>query len=140
MNRLKELRKEKKLTQQELADMIGTTKLTVSNWENDKHVIKSDKAKKLADFFGVSVGYLLGYESDRELRNALAHGVAKHSDDKLLELLNEKIEFESFNIEKYNKAKTELIEHIDKMLLELRFHDLVKISGYVSKFLQEEQD
>lgn len=61
MNRLKELRKEKGLTQKELADEIGTTKLTVSNWENEKHVIRSDKAQVLADFFGVSVGYLLGY-------------------------------------------------------------------------------
>ncbi|MDY2963800.1 helix-turn-helix transcriptional regulator [Streptococcus dysgalactiae] len=65
MNRLKELRKEKGLTQVELAHEIGTTKLTVSNWENEKHVIKSDKAQSLADYFGVSVGYLLGYE-DKE--------------------------------------------------------------------------
>lgn len=62
MNRLKELRKEKGLTQQELADEIGTTKLTVLNWENNKHAIKTDKAQKLAEFFGVSVGYLLGFE------------------------------------------------------------------------------
>lgn len=65
MNRLKELRKEKGLTQAELAHGIGTTKLTVSNWENEKHVIKSDKAQALADFFGVSVGYLLGYSDFR---------------------------------------------------------------------------
>lgn len=62
MNRLKELRKEKKLTQEELASEIGTTKLTVSNWENEKHVIKSDKAQSLADYFGVSVPYLLCFE------------------------------------------------------------------------------
>ncbi|MBJ6746411.1 helix-turn-helix transcriptional regulator [Streptococcus sp. 121] len=61
MNRLKELRTEKKLTQKELADIIGTTKLTISNWENDKHSMNSEKAKVLADYFGVPVGYLLGY-------------------------------------------------------------------------------
>ena len=33
MNRLKELRKEKGLTQEELSNEIGTTKLTISNWE-----------------------------------------------------------------------------------------------------------
>lgn len=64
MNRLKELRKAKKLTQKELADKIDTTKLTISNWENEKHVIKSDKAQILADFFGVSAGYLLGYSDN----------------------------------------------------------------------------
>ncbi len=62
MNRLKRLRKEKGLTQVELAHEIGTTKLTVSNWENEKHVIKSDKAQALADYFNVPVPYLLGFE------------------------------------------------------------------------------
>lgn len=61
MNRLKELRKEKKLTQQEIADEIGVTKRTYVYWEQGKHQIKSDKAKQLADYFGVSMGYLLGF-------------------------------------------------------------------------------
>ena len=62
MNNLKKLRKDKGLTQQELAQEMETTKLTISNWENEKHTIKADKAQQLADYFGVSVGYLLGYE------------------------------------------------------------------------------
>ena len=60
MNRLKELRKEKGLTQQQLAEKIGTTKLTISNWENEKHIIKTSTAKELAEFFNVNVEYLLG--------------------------------------------------------------------------------
>lgn len=63
MNRLKELRTEKGLTQQELADLVEVTKLTIANWENEKHKIKSDKAQQLADYFGVEVGYLLGYSN-----------------------------------------------------------------------------
>lgn len=66
MNRLKELRKEKKLTQQELADELGIHFRTLHNWENEKADIKSDKAQQLADFFGVSVGYLLGFESNQD--------------------------------------------------------------------------
>lgn len=61
MNRLKELRREKKLTQKELADKLYTTKMSVSRWENGESQIKPEKAQALADFFGVSVGYLLGY-------------------------------------------------------------------------------
>lgn len=76
MNRLKELRKEKKLTQQELADTFQVSKRTVQYWENGESQIKPDKAQKLADHFGVSVGYLLGYE-DKEYRNALAHGTVE---------------------------------------------------------------
>ncbi|HFR3403539.1 TPA: helix-turn-helix transcriptional regulator [Streptococcus suis] len=61
MNRLKELRKEKKLTQEELAGEIGVSKITILRWENGERQIKPDKAQKLADYFEVEVGYLLGY-------------------------------------------------------------------------------
>lgn len=63
MNRLKELRKEKKLSQKELAQELGIHYRTLQNWENNETQIKPDKAQALADYFGVSVGYLLGYDS-----------------------------------------------------------------------------
>ena len=66
MNRLKELRKEKKLTQEELAGEIGVSKITILRWENGERQIKPDKAQALADYFGVSVGYLLGYEANNK--------------------------------------------------------------------------
>jgi|GEM_PF-1791953 transcriptional regulator with XRE-family HTH domain len=64
MNRLKELRKEKRLTQEELAREIGISKITVLRWENGERQIKLDKAQKLADFFGVSIAHLLGYDDN----------------------------------------------------------------------------
>lgn len=64
MNRLKELQKERKITQQELAEIAGVSKRTIQYWENGENQIKPDKAKKLADYFGVSVGYLLGYDDN----------------------------------------------------------------------------
>lgn len=64
MNRLKELRKEKKLTQKELADKINVSKITVLRWENGERQIKPDKAEKLADFFGVSIAHLLAYDDN----------------------------------------------------------------------------
>lgn len=60
MNRLKELREERSLTQQELAKEIGVHYRTVQNWEKGKQ-IKPDKARILANFFSVSIGYLLNY-------------------------------------------------------------------------------
>ena len=71
MNRLKELRKQKGLTQQGLADKISISKITILRWENEERQIKPEKAQQLADFFGVSVGYLLGYSEYRELEKAL---------------------------------------------------------------------
>ena len=68
MNRLKELRKEKKLTQKELAEEIGISKRTLAYWENGESQIKPEKAEKLANFFGVSIAHLLGYE-DNDFKN-----------------------------------------------------------------------
>ena len=65
MNRLKELRKEKGLTQQGLADDIGVHFRTLQNWENGKADIKSDKAQQLAVYFDVPVAYLLGYTDSK---------------------------------------------------------------------------
>lgn len=64
MNRLKELRKAKKLSQKEMALELHTPLRTYQRWENGESQIKPDKAKKLADHFGVSVGYLLGYDDN----------------------------------------------------------------------------
>lgn len=61
MNRLKELRQENRISQKELAEIIGVHYRTLQNWENSESQIKPDKAETLADYFGVSVGYLLGY-------------------------------------------------------------------------------
>ncbi|MGT2896156.1 DNA-binding protein [Streptococcus satellite phage Javan175] len=65
-NKIKDLRKEKGLTQQELADEIGVSKLTILRWEQGQRDIKTEKAQQLADYFGVSVGYLLGYSEDKK--------------------------------------------------------------------------
>lgn len=64
MNRLKQLRKSRKMKQTELADLIGVSNKTISHWEKGKRKIKSDKLGQLADHFNVSIPYLLGYDSD----------------------------------------------------------------------------
>ncbi|HFU3705986.1 TPA: helix-turn-helix domain-containing protein [Streptococcus suis] len=79
MNRLKELRQEKKLSQKELADYLGINEKTISRWEKGDSTIKSDKAQALADHFGVSVGYLLGFTEDKE------YGLTEEDDDNLTE-------------------------------------------------------
>ena len=71
MNRIKELRERKNLTQQELADNLGISKRTLGYWEKGEVQIKPDKAQALADYFGVPVGYLLGYEKADTIENIL---------------------------------------------------------------------
>ena len=70
MNRLQKLRKEKGISQKALTEMLNdksdfTVSLrTVQNWEANKTPIKSAPAQILADYFGVSVPYLLGYHEE----------------------------------------------------------------------------
>ena len=67
MNRLKELRRQKKQTQKELGLELEIPLRTLQSWENGESQIKPEKAQQLADYFGVSVGYLLGYIDDSEI-------------------------------------------------------------------------
>ena len=63
MNRLKQLRESKGITQAEFADLMGVSKRAVANWE--KYGFSSaDKLEKLARYFGVSISYLLDYDTN----------------------------------------------------------------------------
>lgn len=63
-NRIRELRKKAKLSQQALADQIGVFRNTISNWETGYSQISLENAKNVAEYFGVTIDYLLGSESD----------------------------------------------------------------------------
>jgi transcriptional regulator with XRE-family HTH domain len=62
MNRIKELREKKKIGQKVLASDLGVSQPTVCAWENGTKVPSSKSTAKLADYFGVSMDYLLGRE------------------------------------------------------------------------------
>ena len=61
--RLKELREEKGLSQMRLAMATGLGKTAIGFWEKNQTDITSDNLIVLAEFFNVTVGYLLGTES-----------------------------------------------------------------------------
>lgn len=62
-NRVKELRKERKLRQEELAGRINISQQTVSRIENGDNALAADILMSLANYFGVSIDYIL-YRSD----------------------------------------------------------------------------
>ncbi len=59
MNRIKELREEAKISQAELASMLGVTQQALSNYENGLREPDLDTINKIANYFGVSIDYLL---------------------------------------------------------------------------------
>lgn len=64
MQRLKELRKEKKLLQKDVASAVNHSITCISDWERGKREPSIDDLIRLADFFGVSIDYLVGREED----------------------------------------------------------------------------
>ena len=69
MNRLKELRKSRGLTQTDVAKYIGISQNNYSYWENGKVKIDTGSMQKLADFFGVTVDYILGNDTIPQYKN-----------------------------------------------------------------------
>lgn len=64
-NRLKQLRKEKGLTLDEIQNKTGIKRGTYNNYENGVTEPKLETWQKLANFFNVPVDYLLGISKDR---------------------------------------------------------------------------
>lgn len=57
--RLKSLRKNMQLTGEEFGAKMNVSKPTVSLWESDKRTPNAEMLQKIANFFDVSVDYLL---------------------------------------------------------------------------------
>lgn len=59
-DRLRELRKEKGVFQQDIAALVGTSKMAVSHWEKGHSEQSIAQLIVLSDFFDVSVDFLIG--------------------------------------------------------------------------------
>ena len=63
MNRIKDLREDRDLRQSDLANATGIDQRTISNYETGKTSPDAYALIKLADFFDVSIDYLVGRTS-----------------------------------------------------------------------------
>lgn len=63
MMRLKQIRKERGVKQTTLCAALGIAQSTLSSWENSIYEPDQNTTLKLADYFGVSVDYLLGRDT-----------------------------------------------------------------------------
>ncbi|NFD30394.1 XRE family transcriptional regulator [Clostridium botulinum] len=64
-DRLKELREEKELTQEELGKLLSVSRQTVSGYEAENIEPNINNLVRLADIFNVSLDYLLGRTKER---------------------------------------------------------------------------
>ena len=66
-NKLKELRKQNGLTQQQLATQLGVTKSVVSFYERQERTPSPEVLRKMAAVFRVSTDFLLDIDSTKRL-------------------------------------------------------------------------
>lgn len=79
--RIKELRKEKRITQTDLANGVHVTQQTVTAWESGRAVPNASTLDALADYFNVSSDYILGRTNtknpeSKDLDDAFDHAMS----------------------------------------------------------------
>ena len=104
-DRLKDLRKARKITQEQLAAIIGVERSSIGKYEGKSHTIPSDDVKyRIAEYFNVSVDYLMGYS---DIPNPpLQESQITETERKLIDC------FRSLNIEGQEK----LIDYADDLV------------------------
>ncbi len=65
-DQIRNLREDRDMTQQQLAQILNCTQVCYSNYENGKREIPIPVLLALADFYGVSVDYLLGRTKNKK--------------------------------------------------------------------------
>ena len=85
--RLKELRTSNRYTQEFVAFHLGITRAAYTNLENGKRQCDPQTLIKLADLYHVSVGYLIGHDTDEEQPHGISvissSTIAPHQKDLL---------------------------------------------------------
>jgi transcriptional regulator with XRE-family HTH domain len=104
-NRIRGLRKDKRITQRELAQKLEIDHTTVSKWEADVYEPDTSTLSRLADIFGVSTDYLLGRVNEE---NSLSFfdGPEKYTPDEIAEM--------EAALERYREMKRRAAEEAKK--------------------------
>lgn len=97
------LRDDKKLKDSDVAKATGITKSTFSDWKTGRSKPKQDKLQKIADFFGVTLDYLMNGTCDNQINTIAAH----HDDAEWTE--EELEEIEEFKRYVLSKRKNDIL-------------------------------
>lgn len=107
-DKIKELRTTKRMTQQQVADILGITRPAYTAYESGKRQPDFDTLQKLAEIYEVSTDYLLGTTDKKETKGEEASSyvktIAAHMDDNLTEeQFNNIIDYIDFITNKHKK-------------------------------------
>ena len=92
MNRIKKVREKNKISQAKLADFLNITQQAVSAYEKEEREPNIDTLNKIADYFNVTVDYLLGRTDTPNtvtLEGDQIPGSLRNVDVELIEMIKE---------------------------------------------------
>lgn len=124
-NRLKELRKSKKLTLNDLSDITGIKRATLSNYENGATEPKLETWETFSKFFGVSIPYLQGLSNIPDEETLADWSV--FDDDKTIKLFRDQINEITNNPQTFNVRELSVLSSFIFFLSNTRkFPDLTE--------------
>lgn len=82
--RLKEVRKRCRLTQEQAAEEVHVSKFAISSWEQNKSLPSIDKLTALCTLYDVSADYLLGLADDNSGYEVNHHYIQFNDEEKAL--------------------------------------------------------
>ncbi|WP_139993648.1 helix-turn-helix domain-containing protein [Kurthia sp. Dielmo] len=91
--RLKYLRKEKKLTQNDMAELLGITRQGYAKYESGSGEPDIKAIDKLANFFNVTTDYLLGRSDIKNPEKMTNEGISNEDYEKLTAYQKEVVDF-----------------------------------------------
>jgi transcriptional regulator with XRE-family HTH domain len=86
-NRIKQLRKERGLTQIQFANDFSIAQGTIGMWETGMRIPDTDTVKQLADYFDVSLDYLLGRTDIRKISTSTTNNAPIIADERVREIM-----------------------------------------------------
>ena len=93
-NRISMLRKQLRISQRELGERLGVGQTAVSAWENGRNEPDIETMNTIAQLFGVSFGYLAGYEKDEPVRDLTYKQIGDIEEHELKEYYTPHVEIE----------------------------------------------
>ena len=120
-NKIYELRKNKNISQEELAEILNTSRQAISKWERGEASPDIDKLKDLATYFNVSIDYLLEYDLESISVNNFINRLQKAMENKQYDISEEEIKM----IVLKNSNNFSLLLYVVYYLFESKSLDLI---------------
>lgn len=103
-SRLKSLRVNNKLTQEQLSTILNLSKTSISNYENEKRMVSIDTLISISNLYNVDLNYLVGMEISVDVSNNKTIKISTEE----LHILKE--------LKKHKKLYYDLINNADRTL------------------------